>query len=177
MFIGAQDDGSPWQIEVGDQLLKTLSDVKTDGKIVPPPTLTVERRVLKGAPMAVITVWPADSPPVRFDGRIWIRIGPRRGQASAQDERILNEKRRFLDRAFDTQPVRGCPLSELNRVVFEQEYLPQAVASDVLEANGRSYEERLASMGMIASVDDPTPTVVGILTLGKSPRSLSLIHI
>lgn len=171
VFIGANDDGSAANIAVTDQLLLTLSDMKTDGKIVPPPTLTVEQRVLKGAAMAVVTVWPADAPPVRYEGRIWIRVGPRRGHASAQDERILNEKRRHRDRAFDTHPIQGCPISELNRVAFENEYLPQAVAADVIAANGRSYEERLASMGMIASADDPTPTVIGILTLGKTPRT------
>lgn len=171
VFVGAQDNGSPFQIDVDDQLLRTLADIKTDGKIVPPPTLTVERRTLKEAAMAVMTVWPADAPPVRYEGRVWIRIGPRRGLATAQDERVLSEKRRFLDRAFDTQPVGGCPLSELNRLSFEQEYLPQAVAVDVLAANERTYEQRLASLGMIGTVDDPTPTVAGILALGKSPRT------
>jgi ATP-dependent DNA helicase RecG len=62
-------------------------------------------------------------------------------------------------------------LDELNRIAFENEYLPQAVAADVLAANERSYEERLASTGMIASVDQPVPTVVGLLTIGKSPRT------
>lgn len=171
VFIGAKDDGSPHAIDVDDQLLKTLADIKTDGKTVPPPSLTVERRVLKGAPMAVVTVWPADAPPVRYEGRIWIRIGPRRGLASAQDERILNEKRRHQDRAFDTSPVRGCTIAEFDRVVFEHEFLLQAVAPDVLAANERTYEQRLASLGMISSADDPTPTVAGILTLGKSPRT------
>lgn len=171
IFIGANDDGSAANITITDQLLQTLSDMKTDGKIVPPPTLTVEQRILKGAPMAIVSVWPADATPVRYEGRVWIRIGPRRGTASAQDERILNEKRRHRDRSFDTHPIQGCPISELNRVVFENEYLPQAVAADVIAVNGRSYEERLASMGMIASVDDPTPTVIGVLTLGKSPRT------
>lgn len=171
VFIGAQDDGNPFVINVDDRLLLTLANIKTDGKIVPPPTLTVERRVLKGMPMAVLSVWPADAPPVRYEGRIWIRIGPRRGLADAQDERILNEKRRHRDRAFDTTPISGCSIADLDRVVFENEFLPQAVARDVLEANERTYEQRLASLGMIASVDDPTPTVAGILTLGKSPRS------
>ncbi len=173
LFVGARDDGTPTGagFAVTDDLLMTLADIKTDGKTVPPPTLTVEQRLLKGQPMAVVTAWPSDAPPVRYEGRIWIRIGPRRGLASAQDERILNEKRRHLDRSFDTHPVRGSELSELNRSFFENEFLPQAVAADVLEANGRSYEERLASMGMIASVDEPTPTVLGLLTLGKSPRT------
>ncbi len=171
LFIGANDDGSAAHIEVTDRLLQTLSDIKTDGKTVPPPTLTVETRVVKGAAMAIVTVWPADAPPVRYEGRIWIRVGPRRGQASAQDERILNEKRRYRDRTFDAHPIQGCGLAELNRVIFENEYLPQAVASDVLTSNDRSYEERLASLGMIASVDDTTPTVIGVLTLGKTPRT------
>ncbi len=173
LFVGAKDDGSPTggAFSVTDDLLLTLADIKTDGKIVPPPTMTVAKRTLKGQDMAVVTVWPADSPPVRFDGRIWIRTGPRRDQATVQDERILNEKRRHRDRSFDTHPITASDLSELNRSYFENEYLPQAIARDVLQANGRSYEERLASLGMIASVDNPIPTVVGMLTLGKSPRS------
>ena len=171
LFIGAKDDGSSSNLAVTDRLLQTLSDMKTDGKILPPPTFTVQQRSLKGASMAVVAVWPADAPPVRYQGRVWIRIGPRRGLASAQDERILNEKRRWRDRTFDTHPIEGCPLEELNRVAFEHEYLPQAIAADVLAANERSYEERLASTGMLASVDDPTPTVIGVLALGKSPRT------
>lgn len=171
VFIGANDDGTPHAITIDDRLLLTLSDIKTDGKTVPPPSLTVEQRVLKGSPMAVVTVWPADAPPVRYESRIWIRIGPRRGWASAQDERILNERRQALDLAFESTSVRGCTLQDLDRVFFEHEFLPQAFAPDVLAANERSYEQRLASLGMIRSVDDPTPTVAGILTLGKSPRT------
>lgn len=171
VFIGAEDNGQPARIDVSDQLLLTLSNLKSDGRIIPPPTLIVEKRRLKDADMAVVTVFPSDSPPVRFDGRIWIRTGPRRDTASAQDERILNEKRRHRDRPFDTHPVHGSSLEELNRVVFENEYLPGAVAVDVLASNGRRYEERLASTGMIASVEELIPTVVGLLTLGKTPRS------
>lgn len=171
LFIGAKDNGQPSGLPVTDELLTTLADIRSNGNINPPPTLTVQKRRLKGADMAVITVLPADAPPVRYKGRIWIRVGPSRRTASAQDERILNEKRRYRDRTFDVHPVPACPLGELNRVVFENEYLPQAVSPDVLAANERSYEERLASTGMIASVEDPRPTVVGVLTLGKTPRT------
>ncbi|MFY9270078.1 MAG: ATP-binding protein [Candidatus Manganitrophaceae bacterium] len=171
VFVGAKDDGAPSGIAVTDQLLQTLSGIKTDGKTVPPPTLTVEKRVLKGVEMAVISVWPADAPPVRYEGRIWIRIGPRRGLASAQDERVLNEKRRYRDLHFESHPVSACTLEDLSRPVFEQEYLPNAVAPDVLASNARSYEERLASCGMIASVDTPIPTVLGLLVCGISTRT------
>lgn len=171
LFIGVREDGTPTGLSITDQLLLTLADIKTDGKIVPPPSLSVEKRHLHGHDVALVIVDPADSPPVRYEGRIWIRIGPRRGLASAQDERILNVKRRYRDVPFDIQPLPACPLSELNRLTFEQEYLPRAVAADILAANERSYEQKLASTGMIRSLDEPVPTIVGVLTLGKSPRS------
>ena len=171
LFVGVTDNGAPSGVPITDELLQTLADIRSDGNIVPPPTLIVEKRTLAGADVAVVTVIPADAPPVAYKGRVWIRTGPRRAIANRQEERILNEKRRHRDRAFDIHPIAGCPLDELNRVVFENEYLPRAVAADVLAANDRTYEERLASTGMIASVDEPTPTVVGVLALGNSPRT------
>jgi ATP-dependent DNA helicase RecG len=169
VFIGAQDDGSPGTLTVTDQLLLTMADIKSDGRIVPQPSMTVERRRLKGADMAVLCVWPADAPPVRCNGRIWIRTGPRRELASAQDERILNERRRFRDQPFDLRPVAHATLADLSAARFEEDYLPGAFAADVLAANQRSYEQRLAACRMIASVDDPIPTVLGILTLSRKP--------
>ena len=170
LIVGAKDDGTPTTERIDDQLLKTLSDIKTDGKIVPPPTLTVEKRVLKGAELAVVTVWPADSPPVRYEGRIWIRVGPRRNLATAQDERILNEKRRFRDQPFDARPCSGAEWKDLDLAWYRENYLPMAVAPDVLEANQRSLEEQLASTRMILSPAEPTPTHLGVLTLCDHPR-------
>lgn len=170
IFIGAKNDGSPAGLAVTDDLLLSLSDVKTDGNIVPPPTLTVAKRKLRGAEMAVVTVWPADSPPVRYKGRICTRIGPRRGTASAQDERILSEKRRHRDRPFDVQPIPSAFLADLNRRRFEDEYLPAAFASEVLAANDHSYEQRLAATKMVVASDEPTPTVLGVLVLSSRAR-------
>jgi ATP-dependent DNA helicase RecG len=90
--------------------------------------------------------------------------------ATAQDERILNEKRRYRDIPFDIQPVPSATLSDLNRRSFEEEYLPSAVAPEVLEANDRSYEQRLASAKMVVAAEDSTPTVLGLLVLGIRPR-------
>ena len=170
VFVGADDAGAPVGLEVTDQLLLQLADVKTDGNIVPPPTMTVDRRVLLGAPVAVVTVMPADTPPVRHRGRIWIRVGPRRAIASAQDERILNEKRRHRDPHFDAQPVPTASIADLDLRRFEEDYLPQAVDAAALAENDRSTEERLAALKMIAGVDDPRPTIAGILVLGRSPQ-------
>jgi ATP-dependent DNA helicase RecG len=170
LFIGAKNDGSPSGLSVSDELLRTLADIKTDGNTLPPPTLIVEKRKLKNREIAVVTVQPSDAPPVRYKGRIWIRTGPRRAIATAQDERILNEKRRFKDIPFDIHPIPSSSTKDLNKMLFEQEYLPNAFARDVLEANDRSYEQRLASCGMIASIDEPVPTVLGLLVLGNRPQ-------
>ncbi len=170
LFVGIKDNGTPSNLAITDELLQTLGSIKTDGKILPPPTLIVEKRVLKNAEVAVVTVQPSDAPPVIYDGRIWIRLGPRRGIATVQDERILNERRKFRDLPFDLQPIPSSGSEALSRVLFEEEYLPNAFAPDILAANKRTYEQRLSACRMIAGTDDPNPTVLGLLTLGKSPR-------
>ena len=169
IFIGADDDGHPSGLNVTDELLRQLADIKTDGRIVPPPALLVEKRRLQDHDVAVVTVWPSDTPPVRFEGRIHVRWGPRRGLASAQDERILSEKRRHRDRPFDVHAVPSASLEDLDQLRFEREYLPALVAPDVLAANERTLPERLAATKMITNDQELTPTVLGLLVIGKSP--------
>ncbi|MBI4764002.1 MAG: putative DNA binding domain-containing protein [Deltaproteobacteria bacterium] len=170
LFVGARNNGTPSGLTITDELLRTLSDIRTDGNTLPPPSISVEKRTLRGAEMAIVTAQPSDAPPVRYKGRIWIRIGPRRAVATPQEESILNERRRYRDIPFDVQPLPSSDLSVLSRLLFEQEYLPNAFAPDVVTANERSYEQRLASCRMVASVDDPIPTILGVLVLGMSPR-------
>jgi ATP-dependent DNA helicase RecG len=170
LFIGAHDDGAAAGLAVTDEMLRQLADMKTDGNILPPPTVTVTKHRLVGADMAVVLVWPADSPPVRYKGRVHVRIGPRRGVATAQDERVLNEKRRHRDRPFDVRAVPSATLGDLDRVRFESEYLPAMFAPDVLAANQRTYEQRLAATKMTVAADTPVPTVLGLLVLGVRTR-------
>ena len=170
-FVGVRDgDRAIVGVDVTDELLRQLADMKTDGNTLPPPSITVARRTLRDKDVAVVTVAPSDSPPVRYRGRIQIRIGSRRAIATAQDERILNERRRFGDRPFDLQPIPTAGLRDLNLSRFEYEYLPQAFSEDVLAANDRTLAERLAATRMIASADNPVATVLGVLVLGKSPQ-------
>jgi ATP-dependent DNA helicase RecG len=170
LFIGATDNGDPSGIPITDQLLITLANIRSEGNILPLPVMTVEKRVLKGMEMAIVTVMPSDMPPVKFEGRIWIRTGPRRAIANEQEERILIEKRRYKNLPFDLYPISLGSIADLSRLSFEEEYLPAAFAPDILEANSRTYEERLASCRMITSPDEPVPTVLGILAIGKNPQ-------
>lgn len=133
VFVGVRDDGTPTGAPVTDRLLQQLADVKTDGNIVPPPSLFVEKHALAGSEVAVMAVLPSDSPPVRYKGRIHVRTGSRRDLATEQDERMLNERRRRGHRPFDLEPVPSSTMSDLSLTFFENEYLPQAFAPDVLE--------------------------------------------
>ena len=142
LFVGAEDNGSPSREPISDELLQSLADMRTDGNILPLPALSVEKRLLKGAEMAVVTVMPSDMPPVKYKGRIWVRTGPRRSIANDQEERILNEKRRTRNLPFDISPIPTSTVSDLSKTIFENEYLSAAFAEDVLENNGRTYEEQ-----------------------------------
>ncbi len=168
--VGLRDDGTPSGIDVNDKLLRTLADMRNDGNIVPPPTLLAEKRWYRGHPVAVVSVFPSDSPPVRCKGAVHVRTGPRRGIATSQDERILNERRRHGDHPFDISPVPGTGIPDLSRRRFEDEYLPHAVDREFLVTNDRSLEERLAAAKMISSVDDERATILGVLVLGVRPR-------
>ena len=172
VLVGVNDRGEVTGAEVTDDMIRRLADIKTDGNILPPPSMTVEKRTLAGKQVALITVQVSDSPPVRCYGSIMIRIGSRRAAAAAQDERILNEKRRHRDIPNDLKPIASAGLSDLNLALFEHEYLPRYLSAEALAANQRSLEEKLATAKMIESVDQPLPTVLGLLVLGKDNKFL-----
>lgn len=170
IFVGANDDGSCSGLSVTEQLLLTLAGMKSDGNIVPFPSMTVQKRRLHACDVAVVTVYPADAPPVRFQGRVWIRVGPRRDIATIEEERRLGERRRARDLPFDLRPVRTSSLDDLDLDLFIRSYLPASVASEVIGENQRSVQQqltglRLASPEGVALV----PTAVGVLVIGRDP--------
>ena len=59
LFVGARGDGTTSNLSITDELLRTLSDIRTDGNILPPPSILVEKRTLKGSEIAVVTVQPS----------------------------------------------------------------------------------------------------------------------
>lgn len=72
---------------------------------------------------------------------------------------------------YELYPAGLAQITDLSRVLFEQDYLPGAFAPDVLAENNRTYEERLASCKMIVSPTDTTPTIHGLLAIGKDPQA------
>lgn len=169
IVIGLHDDGSCAGTQIDDPLLRTLAGLKDDGNILPFPSLVVQKRTLRGCDVAIVIVQPSSAPPVRFRDRVWIRVGPRKDVATPDEERQLSEKRRFNLLPFDQRPVEAATLDDLDLELFEHTYLPAAVAPEVIAQNQRSTADRLRSLRMASA--DGVPTVVGILTLGREPRS------
>lgn len=168
IFIGAKDDGSCGHLDVTDKLLLTLSDMRSDGNILPLPFLAVQKRDVAGCELVVIEVEPAHFPPVKFNGRIWIRVGPRRATANEQEEQVLIERRRARNLPWDLHPISPAGLDDLDLDLFRREYLPSAISPDILEQNHRTDEQRMASLRLLSN-DMKTPTVAGLLALGMSP--------
>jgi ATP-dependent DNA helicase RecG len=167
IFVGVDDRGRPTGLAVTDALLQSLGAIRSDGNILPPPTLVVRKVRAGAADVAAVEVQPSTSPPVRYRGRVWIRVGPRRAVATADEERRLNEKRRSADTPFDARPLAGTSLDELDLTLFERVYMPSALPPDVVAENGRTTEQRLMALRFVGS--DHTPTAAGIILLGTDP--------
>jgi ATP-dependent DNA helicase RecG len=170
IFIGAKDDGSCAGLAITDGLLLTLSDMRSDGNILPMPTLTVQKRTLRGCELAIVITEPSDLTPIRYQGRVWIRVGPRRAIATVEEERRLNEKRRSRDLPFDLYPISSASIQDLDLDLFQRSYLATAISPDILEQNERTIEQQLTSLRFTTPDVPPLPTVSGLLAVGKSPR-------
>lgn len=178
IFIGLRDDGSCANLAVTDELLRTLADMRSDGNILPIPLMTVRKRTLRGCEMALVVVQPSDIPPVRYRGRAWIRIGPRRALASEQEERVLAERRRSRDVPADLRPVYDASLDELDAQLILDAYLARAVSPEVLAANKRTLTDQLLSLKLAHPEAPPVATVLGLLVGGREPtRYLPMAYV
>jgi len=169
LIVGVNDDGSRSGLKVEEQLLQTLLSFRTDGRIVPPPALTVAKFTFPDGEVAVVEVQPHFLPPVRYKGKVCIRVGPRRGTANEAEERILSEKRSAFARTFDALPCKGSSLEDISINLFKLQYLPSAIDAETLAENGRDLKQQLASLKFYDLKED-CPTYAGILVFGTYPR-------
>ncbi|WDQ14574.1 ATP-binding protein [Rhodopirellula sp. P2] len=168
LFIGVKDDGSCMNLPIDDKLLLNLSQLRSTGNILPLPSLIVQKKTINGCEVAIVIVEPSRLPPVRFKGRSWIRVGPRRDTATREEEQRLTERRRAGNLPWDMQPISSATLDDLDLDLFRNTYLPSAIAPQVIAENKRTIEQQLRSLRFL-DADEVTPTVAGLLTLGKSP--------
>ena len=167
MLVGVRDDGTCASLPIDDDLLVRLSNIHGEGDILPLPSMTVQKRRLNGCEMAVVTVEPSADPPVRYRGRVWVRVGPSVREESVEDERLLSERRRAADLSFDSRPANGIELEDLNMDFLCDHYLPAAVAAEVLDRNRRTIEQQLRSLRLIQA---DRPTWGTLLAFGRDPQ-------
>lgn len=168
IFVGQNDDLTCSNLAIDGRLLETLGGWRSDGNILPFPSMAVRRLTVDGCEVAAIIVEPSENPPVRFDGRTWIRVGPRRAIATAAEENRLIERRQWLALPEDARGLPDFTIADLDMRRFGIEYLPLAFAPAILQENGRSPEEQLRALRFV----DPQgrPTLAAMLTLGNDPR-------
>ena len=168
LIVGVKDDGTVGNLTVTDALLKNLAALRSNVNIEPLPAMTVQKCVLPEGEVAVVEVMPSDLPPLRYKGRVWIRVGPTRRAANQQEERLLIEKRSALQRTFDIRPCAGCTIDDLVLDLFLVTYLPAAVDRAVIEENDRTNEEQMASLRLYDLISD-CPTNAGALLFAADP--------
>lgn len=169
LIVGVNDDGSRAGMKMEEQQLQTLLNFRTDGRIVPPPALAVSKFTFPDGEIAVVEVQPHFLPPVRFKGKVCVRVGPRKGTANEAEERILSEKRSAFARTFDALPCKGSNLDDISIELFKLRYLPSAIDAETLADNHRDLKQQLASLKFFDLKED-CPTYAGILMFGNNPR-------
>ena len=169
LLIGVHDDGRISGLKVDDALIKKISGIRSDGNILPLPVMNTEKVETPEGDVLVVEVTPSLIPPVRYRGRTFIRIGPRRDIATEAEERILFERRAAFMATFDATPCFAAKIEDLDLDVFRNKFLPKAVSQDILESETRPVEEQLAALGMFDLANN-CPTFAGIMLFGRNPR-------
>lgn len=168
LLVGVNDNGTLSGLTVTDELLKNLGGIRSDGNVLPQPAINVAKYSFEAGDIAVVEVIPSDLPPVRFKGRIHIRVGPRKAIANEQEERLLSERRVALARSFDARPCTEGTLDDLALGQFDA-YRREVVDQETIAANHRPVELQLASLRLF-DPERACPTHAGILLFGKNPR-------
>jgi len=169
LLVGVNDDNKIEGLKLDEAIEQSLLDFGQDGRIIPSPTIFTKIFHLPEGDVCVGKVLPSTLPPVRFNGKICVRKGPRKGYATEQEEKILIEKRNRLVETYDIQPCLQSNLEDLDTRGFLVSYLPLAIDEETLATNNRDIKLQLASLQFFHPKKD-CPTNAGILMFGTNPR-------
>ena len=169
LILGAHDDGTLSGLKVDDALMKKVAAIRSDGNILPLPIMSVERFEFPDGDLLVAEVSPSLLPPVRYRGRTFVRIGPRRDIATEAEERILLERRTSYMATFDAMPCLGATINDIDVNYIKQDYLPQVIDAEVLASDKRDIKEQMASIHLYDLTHD-CPTNAAIILFGNNPR-------
>lgn len=85
------------------------------------------------------------------------------------EEKILTERRLSNVHTFDAMPCLGTSIDDLDVALIHKEFLPKAVAEDVLGEDKRDITDQLASLGLY-DLRYNCPTNGAIVLFGKNPE-------
>lgn len=169
LILGAHDDGRLSGLKVTDDLLKKIAAIRSSGNILPIPVMNVESFQFPDGDLLVAEVTPSMLPPVRYRGRTFIRIGPRRDIATEAEERILAERRTSYMATFDSMPCLAAKLTDIDTELVCSKYLEKLFGKELMAADSRSIEEQLSAVGMY-DTENHCPTNAAMVLFGKHPR-------
>lgn len=168
ILVGLRGDGSCAHLSISEEMGRTAAAFRSDGSLLPMPSMLVSRRTVRGCDVLAIEVEPATAPPVRLSGVVWVRSGSINQKATREEEQRLIERVRWHALAFDRRPVPGATRDDLDLDLFERVYLPSAVDPAILAANERSPGQQLAALHL--ATPDGQPTYAGVLVVGRDVR-------
>lgn len=166
LFIGVYDNGVLSGLKANDRLLQSFGGLRSDGNILPQPIMSVSVYSFAEGDIIVVEIQPSPFPPVRYKGKTWIRVGPRKAVANDMEERILIERRASNVSTFDVRPSLGLGVDSINNKLFTENYLPQAIDNDLLVDDHRELSEKLASLRFF-SPNYKAITNAGLLLFGN----------
>ena len=169
LLLGVENDGRISGRRIDDEKWASLGGIKTDGNLLPPPSMSMEKFSLPEGDVVAITVFPSAYPPIRYKGDAWIRIGPRKVKATEADIRVLTERRAKFGVRDEELPCERAKLSDLDIDLFRAFYLPKAIDAQIIEDDERSVVDQMAALRFY-SAEKNCPTNLGVLLFAKHPE-------
>jgi ATP-dependent DNA helicase RecG len=166
-FIGVADDGSipgltPEEVRRQNAIVAAAAAQHVRNPLSP----FTEVVPVAGRVVIVVTVPEGvDKPYFDADGVIWQKMGADKRRITSKEElRRLFQSSDVL--AADEVPVRGCPISELDRPAFKKHF-ESVYADERLPEAGPEFEHLLTNLGL---AQDGMLTLSGLLLFGQNPQ-------
>lgn len=174
LVIGVDKRGKAVDLELSDsqvdEELQKLSNRLRSIKLLPTPTFDIEVIDHGGRMLFVVRVEPYPTPPVvTVNGVAWVRSGTTTVRATDADLQRLKERRPENAQPFDTRPVRGATLADLDEPRLR---LLHAAARDAVpeQETFPALEAWLTQRELGRPVaGDWTPNAAAILVYGVTP--------
>lgn len=166
LLIGVHDNGAVVGLTTPERTSIQLAQLCREN-VVPPILPLIETIEIDGQIIAVLEVRGPHKPYRTKGGRYYLRAGPTKQDASAQE--LLRMAQRAGVYRFDETPVPGTNERDLDWSLFERYY--RAVAGEEIAQSELSSEEILRGTFVLTECDHRLClTVAALLCFGKNPQ-------